>query len=226
MKDKLPSCASCPFPAEERLCRKPEGKGPPSCPVRMEDLVEEAARLYEAPNLREFALQASLQEACGYSGRAPGNHSPAPCKPRLLETAEFAERMGYEKLGLVFCTGLRKEAAVIDGFLRERGFQVVSVICKAGRIPKETIGVKDGEKIVPGTLEPMCNPVMQALVLNRAGTEFNIVAGLCVGHDSLFMMHSKAPCTVLVAKDRTSAHSPAAAIYTLEGYSRYLKERG
>ncbi len=225
MEVKLPSCASCPFPVEERLCRNPEGKGPSSCPVRMEGLVEEAVRLYQSPELREFALQASLQEACGYSGRAPGNLSPVPCKPRLLETAEFAERMGYKKLGLVFCTGLRKEAAVIDGFLRERGFQVVSVICKAGRIPKETIGVKDGEKIVPGTLEPMCNPVMQALVLNRAGTEFNIVAGLCVGHDSLFMMHSEAPCTVLVAKDRTSAHSPAAAIYTLDGYSRYLKER-
>ncbi|HOP26988.1 MAG TPA: DUF1847 domain-containing protein [Candidatus Sabulitectum sp.] len=225
MEASSPSCASCPFPVEERLCRNPEGKGPSSCPVRMEDLVEEAARLYEGPELREFALQASLQEACGYSGRAPGNHSPVPCKPRLLETAEFAERMGYRKLGLVFCTGLRKEAAAVDGFLRDRGFQVVSVICKAGRIPKETIGVKDGEKIVPGTLEPMCNPVMQALVLNRAGTEFNIVTGLCVGHDSLFMMHSKAPCTVLVAKDRTSAHSPAAAIYTLEGYSRYLKEQ-
>jgi uncharacterized metal-binding protein len=191
----------------------------------MEDLVAEATRLYEEPKLREFALQASLQEACGYSGRAAGNQSPTPCKPRLLETAEFADRMGYGKLGLVFCTGLREEAAIVDGFLRERGFKVVSVICKAGRIPKETIGVKDGEKIVPGSPESMCNPVMQALVLNRAETEFNIVVGLCVGHDSLFMMHSKAPCTVLVAKDRTSAHSPAAAIYTLEGYSRYLKQR-
>ena len=34
--------------------------------------------------------------------------------------------------------------------------------------------------------EPMCNPIAQAQLLNRAQTQLNICLGLCVGHDSLF----------------------------------------
>ena len=41
-----------------------------------------------------------------------------------------------------------------------------------------------------------------AALLAKAETQLNVVIGLCVGHDSLFFMHSKAPATVLVAKDR------------------------
>ncbi len=223
MEVKLPSCARCPFPVQERLCRNPEGRGPDSCPVRDESLINDARAEYGKPELREFARQASLQEACGYQGRAPGNLSPKPCKPRMLETAEFAERMGCKRLGLVFCTGVRMEAAVVDGFLADRGFEVVSVICKAGRVPKEELGILDSEKIVPESLEPMCNPVIQAMALNRAKTQFNIVLGLCVGHDSIFLKHSQAPCTVLAAKDRTSGHNPMSSVYTMESYSRYLK---
>ena len=45
-----------------------------------------------------------------------------------------------------------------------------------------------------------CNPVLQAQLLNEAGTELNIVMGLCVGHDSLFYKHAKAVTTTLVVK--------------------------
>ena len=46
------------------------------------------------------------------------------------------------------------------------------------------------------------NPIYQAEKLNEHDTDFNVVIGLCVGHDSLFINHSKAPCTVLSVKDR------------------------
>jgi uncharacterized metal-binding protein len=220
----LPQCARCPFPIEQRLCRNPKGNGPASCPVRDKSMVELSMGLYRRDALREFAVQASLQEACCYEGREPGNRTPRPVKPRLLETAEFAGRMGYERLGLVFCSGVREEAAAVDRFLAHRGFQVVSVMCKAGGVPKEKLGLAEGDKVVPGSFEPICNPVLQALLLDRAGTCFNIVLGLCVGHDSLFLMHSKAPCTVLAAKDRTNGHNPMAAVYTLDSYTRYLFE--
>jgi len=59
-----------------------------------------------------------------------------------------------------------------------------------------------------------CNPIAQALLLNEVETDFNIIVGLCVGHDSLFIKYSKAPVTVLIAKDRRLAHNPAAALYT------------
>jgi uncharacterized metal-binding protein len=58
---------------------------------------------------------------------------------------------------------------------------------------------------------------------NDEQTEFNIVMGLCVGHDSLFLKYSNAPCTVLAAKDRLLGHNPLAAIYTIDSYYRSLK---
>ena len=187
-------------------------------------LIDEVRDVYCDPDIKEFARQASLQEGEGYSGRGPGISFVKPCKPRIQEIAEFAKKMNYSKLGLVFCVGLSREAATVESFFFDKGFQVVSVICKAGRIPKSELGVKDHEKIRPGTDESMCNPVLQALALNRAGTEFNIVVGLCVGHDSIFLKYSDAFCTVLVAKDRPTGHNPLAVINTLDSYYRYLKD--
>ena len=61
-------------------------------------------------------------------------------------------------------------------------------------------------------------------MLAKAGTQLNVVIGLCVGHDSLFFMHSKAPATVLIAKDRVLGHNPVACLYTSHSYYRRLKE--
>ena len=94
------------------------------------------------------------------------------------------------------------------------------MICKVGGFDKSEIGMNDSHKIRPGGFEPMCNPITQAELLNQEGTEFNIILGLCVGHDSLFMANSKALCTTLVVKDRALGHNPCAAIYTAHSYSR------
>ena len=138
--------------------------------------------------------------------------------PRVQETILFAKRMGYHKIGLAFCKGLRKEARVVADLLRSRGFEVVSVICKTGGFPKEAAGIPKENKIHPDQFEPMCNPIAQAELLNRAETQFNICLGLCVGHDSLFYRYSQAPVTTLVAKDRVLGHNPVAALYNAESY--------
>jgi uncharacterized metal-binding protein len=142
-----------------------------------------------------------------------------------METIEFAHRMNYKRLGLVFCIGLVKEARVVEKLLSSEGFEVVSALCKLGREPKETLGVLNDQKIRIGCFESMCNPIAQAFVLNSENTEFNIVMGLCVGHDSLFLKYSQAPCTVLAAKDRLLGHNPLAAIYTIDSYYRSLKQK-
>ena len=64
----------------------------------------------------------------------------------------------------------------------------------------------------------MCNPIAQAMLLNEQETEFNVVVGLCVGHDSMFFKYAKALSTTLIAKDRALAHNPAGALYCSEGY--------
>lgn len=70
----------------------------------------------------------------------------------------------------------------------------------------------------------MCNPISQAKLLNLHGTQFNVLVGLCVGHDSMFYKYSDALVTTLIAKDRVLAHNPAGAVYCSEGY--YKKKLG
>jgi uncharacterized metal-binding protein len=68
----------------------------------------------------------------------------------------------------------------------------------------------------------MCNPITQAEILNEAGTDFNVLVGLCVGHDSLFLKNAEALTTVLVTKDRVLGHNPVAALYGVNVYFERL----
>ncbi len=225
MKPKEPAgCARCPFDAPLRVCQKEDGKAPPFCPTEnWARVIQEAQKELDKPEILEFARQASIQEGEGYADRERGYDHVRPAKPRIVEVIEFAGKMGYKTLGLVFCIGLRKEARIVENLLTLNGFAVVSGICKMGRVPKERIGVRDDQKIRIGDFEPMCNPIAQALLLNQSSTEFNILMGLCVGHDSLFLRYAKAPCMVLAVKDRLLGHNPLAAIYTIDSYYRSLK---
>ena len=170
-----------------------------------------------------LTIQASIQESDGYAGRELGYEHLMPQKTRMEETIEFSKKMKYQRLGLVFCVGLRKEARVVENLLSSHGFVVISAICKVGRVSKETINIRDDQKLSPGNFETMCNPVMQALILNDEKTDFNILLGLCVGHDSLFIKYSEALCTVLAVKDRVLGHNPMGAIYNIDSYYRSLK---
>ena len=224
MKAKLPNCAQCSFKMSERLCKKEDGKAPPFCPTQNKpELVELCLKEYEKPKILEFARQASIQEGEGYGLKELGYDYVKPIKPRILEVIEFAQKMKYKRLGFVFCVGLRKEAKVVEKLFSSNDFDVISVICKVGRIPKEKIGVRDDQKISIGKFESMCNPILQALILNDEKTEFNVLMGLCVGHDSIVFKYAKAPCTVLAVKDRLLGHNPLAAIYNIDSYYRYLK---
>jgi uncharacterized metal-binding protein len=142
---------------------------------------------------------------------------------RMREVIEFAKRSGFTKLGLAFCIGLRREALEVNRILEESGFIVSSIACKTGARPKEDLGLKEEEKVRPGKFEAMCNPVAQAVLLNEEGTELNVLLGLCVGHDSMFFQHSRAPVTVLAVKDRVTGHNPLVAIYAPHYFSAKLK---
>jgi uncharacterized metal-binding protein len=221
----LPECAKCSVKAPERACRNPAGTGPAFCPTReMAGEVEEALEKYRDPEIREFARQASIQEAECYANRDRKPYVRHPVKPRLQEICEFARKMGYRKLGIAFCAGLSSEASRLQKVLENHGFEVASVICKVGCTPKEEIGITDEEKCRIGQYESMCSPIGQAEVLNQAGTEFNILLGLCVGHDSLFFKYARAMTTVFAAKDRVLGHNPLAALYTLNSYYERLSK--
>jgi len=198
--------------------------GPANCPVKTKQAVIEAALAeYAKPQIRAFARQASIQEFECYMQLPEGM---TPRNPRVEEIAQFANKMGYKKLGIAFCGGLAKEAAILNTILENRGFEVVSVRCSVGGVPKETIGIAEDQKIGgPGVWETMCNPITQAKILNDEKTEFNIAVGLCVGHDALFFRYAEAPCTVLIAKDRVFGHNPAAGLYLSDSYYQKLMRK-
>jgi uncharacterized metal-binding protein len=204
-----PQCAKC----TKVVCDSEVSlKGPENCPTKTrQGIIQEALKEYDDPDVKEFARQASIQEAECYMNLPEGLTTRYP---RVEEIAQFAKKMGYKKLGIASCLGLKDEAEILTEILENRGFEVVSVCCKAGAIPKERIGLTPEQKIKgPDDFEAMCSPISQAEILNDAGTDFNIVVGLCVGHDSLFFKYAKAPVTVLVAKDRVFGHNPVMGLY-------------
>ncbi len=115
------------------------------------------------------------------------------------------------------------EARTAAKIFRAHDLEVYGVGCKAGAVPKSNIGLSER---CNSTGKNMCNPILQAKLLNGQKTDFNVVIGLCVGHDSLFFKYSEAPCTVLVAKDRVLAHNPVAALYQVNAYyGKLLKKK-
>ena len=224
-KVKLPRCSECKI--EKKICCDEDGNGPAYCPtLHLGDVVNRSRSEYKKPEIAEFVKNASIQESDGYVNKGKDNPNIRyGIKPRVQETIEFAHKMGYKRLGIAFCGGLEDEAKILSEILTFQGFEVASVVCKAGRTPKEFIGLTEEQKINPGSFESMCSPITQAEVLNSVHTEFNILMGLCVGHDSLFMRYSEALCTVLVAKDRVTGHNPLAAIQLYKSYYKKLGEQ-
>ena len=140
---------------------------------------------------------------------------------RVQEIMEFARKIGAKRIGIANCIGLINEARTFARILRANGFEPYAIICKVAGKEKSSIGIpKQCEEIGAA----MCNPILQARLLNQAGTDLNVVIGLCVGHDSLFYKYSDAYVTTLVTKDRVTGNNPAAALYTAGSY--YKKKFG
>ena len=93
-------------------------------------------------------------------------------------------------------------------FTRE-GFQVFTVSCQIGRVNAISRGIPE----VKDCVRSLCNPIAQAEILNSEETQLNFILGLCMGHDILFNLCSKAPVSTLIVKDRVTGNNPAAALY-------------
>lgn len=145
---------------------------------------------------------------------------------RVEEIIAFANRIGARKIGIATCIGLMNEAKAFVKILRVKGLDSHCIICKVGAIDKTEVGVGEEFKIEKECHEALCNPILQARLLNREKTELNVIVGLCVGHDSLFIKYSDAPVTTLITKDRVLAHNPAGALYTSGFYYKRLLAEG
>ncbi|MCD8099572.1 MAG: DUF1847 domain-containing protein [Oscillospiraceae bacterium] len=141
---------------------------------------------------------------------------------RVEEIIEFAKRIGAKKIGIATCVGLIEESRLFAKILRLNGFEVYSASCKVGSVNKTDIGVAPEYTQKTGCV--MCNPILQAKLLNKAKVDLNVVVGLCVGHDSLFYKYANGLTTTLITKDRVLAHNPAGALYQSRAYYKRLLE--
>lgn len=145
---------------------------------------------------------------------------------RVEEIIAFAKKTGAYRIGIATCVGLMNETKIFAKVLKAKGLESYSVVCKIGSIDKTEVGVAEELKIQKGCHESLCNPILQAKLLNKEKTHLNVIVGLCVGHDSLFIKYSKAPVTTLITKDRVLGHNPAAALYTSGFYYKRLLQEG
>ncbi len=135
---------------------------------------------------------------------------------RVAEVVHFALGMGYKSVGVAFCVEMFREAELLTRVL-ERYFGVTPVCCRiASSASHDSTG---GEN----RCKSPCNAIAQAEVMNQAGTDLNLLIGLCVGCDILFARHSKAPVTTLFVKDRALANNPAGAVYSPHHLEQILK---
>jgi uncharacterized metal-binding protein len=141
---------------------------------------------------------------------------------RIEEIIAFANRIEAKRIGIATCIGLIEETRVFVKILEAHGLESYTVLCKVGSVDKTEVGIPEELKILKGSHESLCNPIFQARIFNAQKTDLNVIVGLCVGHDSLFIKHSDALVTTLITKDRVLAHNPAAALYTAGFYYKRL----
>jgi len=221
----VPQCAKC---VDKVCCRKNwTGKELPGfCPMKhKQEVIEAAMEKYNEADGKLY-FNSTVTEQRAYQkirGRVMA------VRPRTLEIIKFSEMMEWKKLGVAFCVGLGNEGRRIVEILEGAGFEVCSVCCKCGSIDKSEWGISGEDKISalrgdPDGFEAGCNPIVQAEVLNSESTQLNIIVGLCIGHDIQFTMHSEAPVTTLIVKDRLTGHNPFATLYSSYHHPRLWKE--
>jgi uncharacterized metal-binding protein len=114
------------------------------------------------------------------------------------EIVELARRLGMQRVGLAACQDMDPEVDTYARWLEDEGLQAI----------RARDGC-DGHR---------CAPREQAIFLNRSGSGLNLLMGMCVGHDGLFMRASQVPVTAFIARDTFLRHNPVAALHTRTTY--------
>jgi len=204
------SCSDCGL----LNCYRRDKKFPGFCLTESTEpsVVAKSAKRYRGRGLEARMARAAAEVEGTYYGKLT----------RVEEIIAFANRLGAQRIGIATCIGLIEETRIFVKILKAHSLQSYAVLCKVGSIDKCDVGIPDSLKVKKGSFEAICNPLLQAELLNTRKTDLNVIVGLCVGHDSLFIKHSNAPVTTLITKDRVTGHNPAAALYTSGFYYQRL----
>jgi uncharacterized metal-binding protein len=190
---------------------------PPYCPSNAQKEVCKQALAKYNNESHVFAKNVALVENACYAIDPNTRTAVLPMvtlHSRAEEIIMLAKISGFKKLGLAFGVELQQEARLYTDILEKNGFEVVSVCCKAGGIPKEEIGITEDEKLYgPGSQETMCSGLIMAELLNSENTDMNILMGLGVGQDTLFYKYTNAFTVPFVIMDRVYGGATMEGVY-------------
>jgi len=222
---RYPTCSKC----SVTYCQKEESykkeELPDFCPMKYSEniaLIEKSRNeTKNKKNKEKFATSALV----GKESYEIVRGKEIAVRPRIKELIELAIKWKAKKIGIAFCSGLRKEALRLTKILESNEFEVFSVICKCGHSDKTQLGIPKEYRMKDiNQFEAACNPILQAYLLNQAKTDINVIVGLCIGHDMFFTKYSEAPVTTLIVKDRYLGHNPYAGLYSSYTDRFYDKE--
>lgn len=160
----------------------------------MEALPENCPMRGEFPNFRELYGQHFWRKMAYHAALVEAEGYGQ--WPRVREIVEFSQHMAFHRLGIAHCPDMLREARLAREYLAANGFEAI--------LPTE------GD----------CDPLSQARFFEEMGTDFNVLCGMCTGHDAIFIRSSHAPVTSLIVRDLKLSHNPAAALYTSQSYFR------
>lgn len=156
-----PTCVDC----GTQNCKFKDRTYPDFCPTLnlKESDREWALERYDEGRNREIMIASAEVEYEGY------------CQwTRVEEIMAFARKINAHRIGIANCIGLLNEARIFARILRDNGFEPYTVICKVAGQAKSSMGIpKECEQIGAS----MCNPILQARLLNEAKTDLNVVIG-------------------------------------------------
>ena len=168
---------------------------------------EEVLKKYASPLYKRIYEEADSLVSGGKAGTLS----------RLQEITEFCKLREYTTVGLAYCYGIESLAADVRSVLSAFGLKVASYRCTINGIDEKQISDSLGNSVG-------CNPVGQALAINREKVDFVIEIGLCLGHDVMFHEQLKVPFTVFIVKDRVFDHNPALALQSYVDKNRKFIE--
>jgi len=125
--------------------------------------------------------------------------------PRLKDTIELARRMEYQKIAVLFCPDLAREAKKTCRILTESGFTVTSRVC----------GIKKTKPQLPEALMSELKDVGPELIVNT---------GLCTACETDMLQYAEVPVTTFIARDKKLNNYTASMVYASDQWRDWAKE--
>ena len=185
-------CSSC----FKQFCVGGGHREKETCPVHAyPEVFDEAKKIYaQDSETGLLAKHAAIIESKGYM-----------VWPRLKDTIELARRMKFNKIAVLFCPDVKREAKKTCRILTESGFTVTSRVC----------GIQKSKPQLP-------EEVMSEL--NEHTPEMIVNAGLCVAFEAETLRQSRVPVTTFIVRDKKLNNYPASAVYASEKWKDWAKE--